>query len=85
MTDMAFSSTVNATELKNSSSARPTNPTTSRFSRNTPICATSAAAWFGATSDRYSCSARSSAGASTNCDSSTRIRANIGTMDSSVL
>ena len=52
ITDMAFSSTVKAMELKNTSTPIPTQPTTSRLARNACIWATRSCAIPGTTRSR---------------------------------
>jgi hypothetical protein len=82
MTDIAFSSTVNASALKNTSVRSSTLPITRRCSTKLRSSSTSASERPGTTNARYSRSTPSSRSASNTCDSTIMTRMRSGTSES---
>ena len=84
ITENALSSTLNASELKNSSVASRNHPTTWRYSRNDASSSTSALDWPGTTQPSARRSVTSSSAWSITWESAITIRISSGTIDSSV-
>ena len=83
ITDIAFSSTLKASELKNSIVANNTQPTAALLSRKSRSSCTTCLDWPGTTNSRARRRVASSSPWSITCDSTITMRISSGTIDSS--
>ena len=81
MTEMAFSRTVKAIELKNSMIRMPITPITLRCLMNTRTCSVKVGAYPGIAISRYVDKVRNNCSCSIKCDRAIKVRIDRGTID----